>query len=314
MKKPLSILSIIGVLLIIVGLTIAGFNYKKIYQSIINSGNVDYEFKTKEITDYSNLQEIIFDVSGEDLTFKLATEDKITINYVETEDKKIEITENSGTLKLTSERTFKVRFFSLDFSPEKIEVFVPESLLLRYNLKTSNGRIKIDNLTMNTLDAKTSNGSVEVNNVNVLETTYVKTSNGKLIFNNVETKDLTGITSNGRAMLDRVNVLNGSIESSNGSVELSRVQSTRFLVDTSNATIKLNNVSGKVLNFDTSNGKVEGSLNINISDYQRNLKTSNSSITINGQKYDTTIIDTEEKEYKLTIKTSNGKVDINTKS
>jgi hypothetical protein len=64
------------------------------------------------------------------------------------------------------------------------------------------------------------------------------------------------------------------------------------------------------INLTTSNGRITGNIIGEEDDYQREFKTSDGRLTINGIGYSNHLKDREEKDKTIYVKTSNASIDI----
>lgn len=222
--------------------------------------------------------------------------DEITIRF--SHDKYETITETkTGTslsIKVSSkwyERVFSgVTIFNMTnfFQDRKVYVSLPE---VTYNLyvKTSNGQITLNGLTLDTVSLKTSNGMIGITDLNVSMLT-ADTSNGNIDMKDVVASLITSETSNGSLLFDNVNAPALEGKTSNGRITASNIVS---------ANLKLNTSNGKI------NIKVVG----NFADYKVRTSTSNGNVKINNQAYGNDTYHQEKTPY-VSAKTFNGDISI----
>jgi uncharacterized membrane protein len=115
------------------------------------------------------------------------------------------------------------------------------------------------------------------------------TDNGHITLNGLISGELTAFTSNGR-------------------VELTDVIASGITARTSNGRITLTALDAAVIRLTTSNGIIEGSFASAISAYQKDLRTSNGRITLNGERQGDRYT-SETGQYILEATTSNGRID-----
>jgi len=135
-----------------------------------------------------------------------------------------------------------LRFFSIDllsFS-QSIDVAIPERLYDSITVNTNNGRIDVEHLQINHLDAKTDNGRISVSNV-MTETSNVRSSNGKISLDDV-VGEINAHTSNGKIYLETESLDQPiDLSTSNGAIEI----------------VTENRPTNAVIDAKTDNGKIE---------------------------------------------------------
>lgn len=280
----------IGLALIVMSIVMMGFNFDKIIDSI--SKNAEYETKEIEV-EAGNLNNIVIKSINADVKVVPTNEDKIKITYYETKYLKYEQNNDGNTFSLEGEQKGIFPFSWFFFWKSKtMKIEVPLSLVLDFNIKTSNGKMEVNNLDFSNLEFRTSNGSIELTDVDSSNDITLNTSNGSVIFKQVTAKDLIDMrTSNGSINLDNVNssIING--HSSNG----------RIVFDSLKATD---------ITFRTSNGRIEGNVVGENKDYAKYMRTSNGHVTIDGNRVDKTYQADRDKNQKVDLSTSNGSIDL----
>lgn len=173
---------------------------------------------------------------------------------------------------------------NVNAKPRCIEVILP---------RVFKGKVKV----------KTSNARIEANDVTCLDEVKFTTGNARVIVNHLVAHSLTVATSNGRVMLEDVYVREElSAATSNGRICAQNVTSDQALfLKTSNGFVKTEDVDAKKIVIRTSNGSVSGVLKGRMEDYAITGSTSN------GKN---NLTDSETGERQLTIKTSNGNINM----
>ncbi len=123
-------------------------------------------------------------------------------------------------------------------SNASIRVSGPQALC-GVRLKTSNGRIVLEQVSCMTLDAKTSNARVVLEGVKSRKSLQAQTSNGRIEAREAESGgELTLKTSNGRVTADGVKArVQLSLTTSNGGIEVNRLDAGALDIRTSNGNI-----------------------------------------------------------------------------
>ncbi len=188
-----------------------------------------------------------------------------------------------------------------------MELTVPRNAVTRLDLMTSNGKLKLKDLTGSTMYLKTSNGAVNLSQISA-DMLDVKTSNGKVIIYSVKGKDLIIKTNNGRIEGDLTSG-NADIYTSNGKIilDVKPMTSGDYILRTSNGRIMVNipdsSDIGYNLDLTTSIGKIL--VDLPSLEYTRDRKYHKEAIT---RDYES-----KAQKIKLKAKTSNGRIVINPK-
>lgn len=217
---------------------------------------------------------------------------EITVHYYTSEKDPYEVTLDGGVLTLKYKNDFFTdisNWFSGVFrvfsnSNPRVEVIVPAAYAGTLQLDTSNAPVNMS-------------GLISLGNVRI------KTSNAPIEANNVSAFMLQAHTSNGAVTLDKAAV-SGAVDmkSSNGTLTARQVVARgSLLMETSNGRIIVDQVAGAAIELKSSNGSITGTVEGKRSDYTISSDTSNG---------DDSLGDGGKGQYKLTVKTSNGNIDI----
>ncbi len=263
---------ITGLILVFISFVLVGFSVDRIVDNLKN--NAKYEEKIYEEDYNEDIKNIIIDVDNSKVIIRESENYKISIQYYETKDQKYEIKEYDDTISFKENNEFKLFNFDFGFifEAKQVIVYVPNGVMSQIKIRTSNGKIIFDNettLKANNIDLKTDNGSVEISYL-VTNSLAIKTSNGKINLNNISAE--------------------------------------RVDADTSNGSINIENLTSEDIRLDTSNGKISLNLFGNKNEYNYNLKTSNGSVSINGNKYSDSFSEINGKEKDIYAHTSNGSI------
>lgn len=145
------------------------------------------------------------------------------------------------------------RLFFFDQKPRvDIQLVVPERLMVDYNVHNRNGRVVVQELTINDeLSIETSNGTIEVKQVSGGRVT-AKTSNGTIKITEIDGR-VKAETSNGKiTLLDITGA--ADVETSNGKIEAYEIQGD-LQARTSNGGIDIAD-AGAGIAASTSNGSI----------------------------------------------------------
>lgn len=114
--------------------------------------------------------------------------------------------------------------------------------------------------------------------------------------------DLTVKTSNGAIELDNVHAANISVKFSNGIIHAANTAAQSGLsLRTSNGKISVEGIAATTIDLNTSNGAIKGTVRGKKEDYKIRSDTSNGSSNLS---------DTDTGSKRLTVKTSNGSIEI----
>ena len=188
-----------------------------------------------------------------------------------------------------------------------MDLTLPRNVATRLDIKTSNGRLNLKDLSGSTMHLKTSNGKVNLSNMTA-EMLDVKTSNGKVLIYSIKAKDLIVNTSNGLIEGDLTSG-NADLRTSNGKIilDVKPVDRGDYLLRTSNGRVVLNILdnpeTGYDLDLTTSLGKIL--LDLPGLDFSRDKKHHKEAVT---RGYES-----KAQKIKLKVVTSNGRIVVNPK-
>lgn len=222
-------------------------------------------------------------------------------------DKEIYTIDETNGFTMTKEWNYEWYEYMLFFGEIKIKAMVI-SVPLNYtgdiNVHTTNGKITVRDLTVNTIDISTYNGVIDMENIVADDDVSVSTSNGMVEMTNVVTEGNIDIdTSNGMTYIIDCEASGIDVESNNGIISANNLVSSDLIIKTSNGKIILTDIkfsSSAVLK--TSNGSISGTIAGDIIDFNITSKTSNGNNNLPSNQGGGSI--------DLSVNTSNGKIDI----
>lgn len=159
------------------------------------------------------------------------------------------------------------------------------------------------------LDIKTSNGIVTVKDVSLRNGT-LKSSNGSINISNSMFATLGAHTSNGTIDLSNVNAQKADLEISNGRLKLNSINISELIGNSSNGQILGSKITSDSVHLVTSNGYIKISVIGTFDDYKLTTKTSNGKVKINGTTYGNDTYH-KDKTPSVVVRTSNGNIDVN---
>ncbi len=234
----------------------------------IDMAKVDFKYtdlsEIKVIYSYYEKDEIVFDINNEN---KMITIEQNVDYWKEWYNDMFHwVKSDEITIYLPKDLEFKN--LSVDASNASLDLNLENSKELEsVNIKTSNGKINVSNVTTSYLRLDTSNGSITLTNV-VAKKVYTETSNGSINFSSVKSNDIYSKTTNGRIEMTNVSAITDigsvfNIKSSNGSIILTDIYIKEVFAKTSNGNITFNNQDQAYSFFkrclQTSNGDIKGS-------------------------------------------------------
>ena len=251
------------------------------------------------------------------IVVKAAEGDGVTLIYYTCENDPYEAEARDGVLTLrraefTGSRagrfTFSVLGGLIRLAWNKqcptVELHVPENALLDLEAHTSNASIKVDGpRALCAVTLKTSNGRIALENVKC-KTLDAVNSNARLTLERVEVKQgLNGKTSNGRIEAD--GAFSGGdmvLTTSNGRIEADQCTARGELrLTTSNGAVKVDRLNAQALTLKTSNSSISGVLPGKQTDWQIESGTSNGRNNLPAH---------QPGQKPLRVRTSNGSIDV----
>ncbi|MCL1901361.1 MAG: DUF4097 domain-containing protein [Firmicutes bacterium] len=274
------ILFLCGAIVCVIAFGIAGWDYKKL------STRAPLEQKSA-VYDNTNQNITLFD-SNVKVTVNKSNDDKIHIDYQESEDLHYTITTTPDVIKFEKKDDYEwyQHLFIIHFEWPSVTIFLPDDYSGILDLTTSNDRVELKNIdTSNNITIKTSNARINLEDVTANKID-VQTSNGRVDLENIKANKIDVQTSNGRIQAKNTESLSSTeLKTSNGNINITSLKSNGDIV------------------LRTSNGDIGGSIIGNKDDYKITSHTSNSSNNIPSV---TPVGYTKN----LTATTSNGKINI----
>ena len=231
-------------------------NQENLSQDIIDGSTWDI------VTDFENVSVEIFVITGDEIF--------ITHSYIEESDYEISIDKDLNIITISND--VKNNFFTFNIEQifdflnggDKVIIEVPEGLLLgNIDIKSSNSRADIRNISTKEINVEVSNGSITLDSLTVAGDIDLYTSNGDIKVKNIIGQyDLDASTSNGRITLDNLEMFNYDLHSSNGNIIIDNLnvdlQDGEILyATTSNGSIEMNEVYIDDIDIQTSNGDID---------------------------------------------------------
>jgi DUF4097 and DUF4098 domain-containing protein YvlB len=259
----------IGILFIVIGaisVTVFGLLAQPYLeeQMVYTDQNFDYEG-----TEFNRIDLSFF---NNPVVIKPSADNQIHIRFKTDQYEEVTVTEDNQILSIvvTSDWWDQFRnplhWFSFNNIGVNRTVTVElPNVLYHLSVRTSNGAISLEDLTLESAVLRTSNGRVSIENASI-PTITMTSSNGKLYL-----KDVVSTTVD--------------LETSNGEIELIGVEAYSIDAETSNGPINASGIDAEDFRVSTSNGAIELSIQGIFEDYKVKTKTSNGTVKINGSTY-----------------------------
>jgi len=280
MKKASIVWLIVAALLILIGCMIFVGGMTMFKWDFFKLETDKYETNTYEVNE--NFNNISIKANTEDITFKVSEDGKCKVVCFENKKEKHTVLVENDTLTVNVENNRKwYDYIQIGFKSPKITVYLPNTEYKSLFIKEDTGDIEIPkDFEFESIDLTLSTGHVK-NYASATQSIKIKTSTGKIHVENVNTGSLdlsvsTGdITvysiscqaelkikvSTGDADLKDVSCESLSTTGSTGSLKLSSViASKKFDIKRSTGGIKLEKCDASEICIKTSTGSVKGTL------------------------------------------------------
>jgi DUF4097 and DUF4098 domain-containing protein YvlB len=261
-------------------------------------GSFGLNFNSETITldlseDLSSIENPILDLKAINGSINLNTWQKDNISIKLTCEYKNGLLDNDTEFYNFAIEDDKIVFaptFNKDISV-KLDVFLPNKNYKEIVLKTTNGKIQINDVIVDKLDCITNNGSINSNKI-IGDQIFMATRNGKIEALDISAVILDLSTSNGRIICDHSDInraTNVSLTTSNGSITSTLedlVKGAHFDLDTTMGSVNLDLPNMTSINRDqgfAGNKKTiahNSNYDENGDNLQYNASTSNGSIKI----------------------------------
>ena len=261
--------------------------------SALNAKAMELVYEKRDYTvSASGIEEIRIRARNMPVKVTPSNGDEITVHYSTCEKDPYEVTLDGGVLVLKYKNDiftdisnwFSGIFNVFSNSNPRVEVLVPAAYAGTLQLETSNAPINVSGLpSLGKVRINTSNSPVEVSNISAL-TVDAHTSNGAVTLDTAAVSGAVDMRSSNGTLTARQVVARGSL-----------------LMETSNGRIVVDQVAGAAIELKSSNGSITGTVEGKRSDYTISSHTSNG---------DDSLGDGGKGQFKLTVKTSNGNIDI----
>lgn len=218
-----------GIVVFAAAMASLGWDFAKLSTS-------EYETITYEITD--SFSSIYVNTDTADIIFAPSEDGKCKVVCHENVKLKHAVSVKDGVLSVeeTNSREW-YDYIGINFESTDITVYLPETELENITLKTSTGRIGIENISAGKIDISVTTGKVEMAEINC--------------------EELTTTGNTGSVFLKGVLAENMYINRSTGDVELDGCDSDELSIETNTGDVKGSLLSGKDFECETSTGDID---------------------------------------------------------
>lgn len=316
-QKIFLALFILGIILLITGLILTGFDRKN-----LNSGGA-YESRIYQPDGKVTSVRIEAENASVHLQ-KTETGAPARAEYEENKNYKFNVNFSDGELSVVAIHTkWYQNWFNFNIYTPQITVYLDGDSFENVRLvsengsvsseiafeaksvyaKSNNGKISLGNATVSgDATLTTDNGSVNVENVHCGGKLYAETDNGNVYVNRISASEVFLETDNGKIQLENV-VCTGKVraETNNRGVYAENVTANEIFLETDNGSVKGFKLTADNISMNTDNGSIEGSVSGVLTDYAISSKTYNGNSNLpNGT----------QGSKRLTVKTHNGNINV----
>ena len=184
------------------------------------------------------------------------------------------------------------------------------SVVKDFIINSINNGITVSGISCDSFTAATTNGRVSVEDSAVTDKCELRTSNGSITVSSTSCDSFTAATTNGKVSVED-SAVTGKCElrTSNSSITVTDSSFGSLKVHTTDGKIGLSSVTSDKIEADTSNSSIDIAVNGAYESYRTEVRTSNSTIRINGTTHKNGTINPSAPNL-LTAKTTNGSITI----
>ena len=270
---------LVGFVLIVVGFALAHFRFSDL------SSDGPFETKIYRAAAEEHISSVEVNVENSEIHLVRAQAgENLSVSYEENKNYHHEIRVENGKFSIKSVYERKFFFFNFNWHTPKLTVYLDSDAYDSISVVTKNGAVESEiPLTVGAFRAESKNGAFEIEHLTVQGDMTLSTSNGAIELEDVHASAVDAKTSNGKITAQDV------------------AAETRLFLRTSNGRIEVQNILSADIDLHTSNGAIRGNIAGKREDYRISADTSNGSNNLS---------DSSTGEKKLTVKTSNGSIEL----
>lgn len=255
--------------------------------------------------DFFNVKSI--DIYGTNCIVDISRGSDDCVRFVSAKEKYFDLKSENGALTVSQ----KSRNILLRLISGKIEfkLILPRAFKGKLRYRNNNGGMYIKDVDFSDIELATNNGKFEIDSTSC-ESFSLKVKNGSVNVKNLDARDGINIKcSNGNIKAEGLVCPAITVSCSNAGLSAADIKSKKMDCSTSNGSIDVSAVDAADIKLETSNGKINAMLLGSRSNYRLAAETSHGSITVDGVP-GKNISEQTHAAKKLTVKTSNGDIDI----
>lgn len=257
MKKTTKAWLITAAALVLVGcvlfgsvMTVLGWDFKKL-------STVEYETNTYEFDE--NYENIYVKATTANLSFALSKNGKTSVVCYEAKNMNHSVAITGDTLYIEEQNNRKwYEHIGIGFGTSKITVYLPAKEYSSLILKTTTGKIDVEDISAEKLELSVATGNITVNDVECSRDIKVDVSTGKTFLRNVRCNGFSSNGTTGNITLEKVIAEgNVSIERSTGNIKFDHSDASEIHAKTDTGDVTGTLLSNKVFIAETDTGKVD---------------------------------------------------------
>lgn len=316
-------ITLVAILLLGIGLVGMAMTAKKADFSLFSVETVAYDKQesvnseeiTKVFLETSSIGVSVAPIDGDDITVTL--DGKVSKKLKD--NLKLIVEEKGEHLIIRTEMENKIQSsFGINILNVKLDVRLPQKYYEQLEIKTSSGKINVENVESDGAIVQSSSGAIDISNLKVQNQLKVVASSGRINVVDSGANTLNATTSSGSITLQELTTNDTEISASSGRVKLGNV-SGNINTATSSGSITVENkqVTGDIV-VKSSSGRVKVTFEETPESLAINFRGSSGSgkVNLEGVNYERNeknevigVIGTGE--YRLDVKTSSGSFHLN---
>ncbi|MBO7356504.1 MAG: DUF4097 family beta strand repeat protein [Lachnospiraceae bacterium] len=246
----------------LIGLILMAIAFIGIRGNIAELSTRNVESEKKEYTCSSEIQNIVADVTSDNIEVLTGDVDHVTLTYYNRTDySEYEITESGDTLRIKyKDLNGPIHFVvNIGYVPdEPVTIIVPESFAGKLDLKSTSGGILTESMSVSSLDLNCTSGGISVQDTASEGKINLTTTSGSIHIENTESAGITASNTSGGISINdtdvqgdvTLNCNSGSVNlgtvTAEGDIKISTTSGTRTLTDVIADNITTNATSGSL--------------------------------------------------------------------
>lgn len=311
----------------LIGLLLIAVAFIGIRGDITNLSTRNVESEKKEYTCSSDIQNIVAEITSDNIEVRTGDVDHVTLTYYNRTDySEYEITESGDTLRIKyKDLNGPIHFVvNIGYVPdEPVTIIVPESFDGKLDLESTSGRILTESMSVSSLDLSNTSGGISVQDTASEGKINLTTTSGSIHIENTESTGITASNTSGGISIDDSSVrgditlncnsgsVNLGIVTAEGDIKVSTTSGTRTLTDVIAENISTNATSGSLkavrvsANDSISSSATSGTTRFEELYAGRSIKINSNSGSVNGS------ITGSEEDFSIIANTTSGSCNLN---